>query len=97
MFEQIKGLKDDTRAWVATGNLAVAAAIGSVTYTHYSLWFIKRQTNFTPDLMSGIIAAFIVLPLIRGNFLHSKRLDPPTVLSLVLLFYLISMFAKMGF
>ncbi|EET47690.1 hypothetical protein TR2A62_1825 [Thalassobium sp. R2A62] len=37
------------------------------------------------------------MPLIRGNFLHSKRLDPPTVLSLVLLFYLISMFAKMGF
>ena len=45
---------------------------------------------------STIPAAFIVLPLIRGDWLHSKRLDGPTVLSLVLLFYLISMFAKMG-
>ena len=49
-----------------------------------------------PDLMSGIIAAFMVLPLIRGELLHAKRLDRPTILSLVLLFYLLSMFAKMG-
>ena len=96
MFEQIRALPDATRAWIATGSLAIAAAIGSFTYTHYSFWFIKRQTSFTPDMMSAILAAFLVLPLIRGDLLHSKRLDRPTVLSLVLLFYLISMFAKMG-
>lgn len=81
---------------MATGSLAIAAAIGSLTYTHYSFLIIKRQVSFTPDMMSAILAAFLVLPLIRGDLLHSKRLDSPTVLSLVLLFYLVSMFAKMG-
>lgn len=96
VFDQIRALPDEARAWIATGSFAAAAALGSITYTHYSFWFIKRLTSFMPDLMSGIIAAFMVLPLIRGDLLHSKRLDRPTVLSLVLLFYLLSMFAKMG-
>lgn len=96
VFAQIRALPDEARAWIATGSFMAAATIGSITYTHYSFWFFKRHTSFMPDLMSGIIAAFVVLPLIRGELLHAKRLDRPTILSLVLLFYLLSMFAKMG-
>lgn len=96
MIEQIRGLPDDLRAWVAVASLGTAAAIGSLNYTSYSFWFIPKQTSFIPDLMSGVLAVFLILPLVRGDLLHSKRLDLPTAISLGLLFYLLSMVAKMG-
>lgn len=96
VFDQIKRLPSDERSVYAAGVLAAASVIGSLNYTHYTFWVFQKQTSFVPDLASGILAFLLLLPLLRGNLLHSERLDPPTALCLLLLFYLFSIVVKMG-
>lgn len=43
-----------------------------------------------------MIALFLVLPVIRGDFLYSHRIDPLTAINLLLIFYLTAAFATMG-
>jgi len=96
VFDQIKKLPSVDRSFYAAVVLAAAAVIGSLSYEYYTLWFFSSQTNFTPTLASGILAALLLLPILRANLLYSDRLDPPTVLCLLLLFYLLSIVVKMG-
>lgn len=96
IMHEIGRIGPTQRNLIALGCLAAACAIGSLTYSTYWFWFLPRTQNFFPGLMSGIVALLLLLPVIRGDFLHSHRLDVLTVLNLLLVFYLTSVFATMG-
>lgn len=84
------------RNLIALACLAGACAIGSLNYTTYWFWFLPRTQSFFPSLISGIVALLLLLPVIRGDFLHNHKLNFLTVMNLLLVFYLTSVFAMMG-
>ena len=84
------------RSLIALACLAGAFAIGSLNYTTYWFWFLPRTQNFFPSLISGIVALLLLLPVIRRDFLHIHKLNFLTVMNLLLVFYLTSVFAMMG-
>jgi hypothetical protein len=96
LLEHIRNLPHGQRAHIAAATLALAAVIGSLSYKYNVFWLFERPASFVPDLAAGLVAFFIVLPLLRGNLLHSERLDYVTGLCLLLLFYLVSIVVKMG-
>lgn len=96
MIQDIGRFDPTQRNLVALACLAAACAIGSLNYSTYWLWFLPKTQNFLPGLMSGIVAMLLLLPVIRGDFLHSHKLDFLTAVNLLLVFYLTSVFATMG-
>lgn len=96
LIKEIGRIDPNVRNLIAFSCLAAACAIGSFTYPTTWFWFLPRTQNFWPGLMSGIVALLLLLPVIRGDFLHSHRLDVLTCVNLLLVFYLTSVFATMG-
>lgn len=96
ILQEIGRIDPNHRNLIALACLAGACAIGSLNYTTYWFWFLPRTQSFFPGLMSGIVALLLLLPVIRGDFLHSHKLDFFTVMNLLLVFYLTSVFATMG-
>ncbi len=96
LIQEIGRINSTHRNFIALACLAVACAIGSRTYPTKWFWFLSTTQSFLPGLMSGIVALLLLLPVIRGDFLHSHKLDLLTVVNLLLVFYLTSVFATMG-
>ena len=96
MIDQVRRMKTGTRELVALAFLLIAALVASQTYTSYFLWIIPRGVSYVPDLISALAAALLILPIVRGDFLYSKRLTGLTVLNLFLIFYLTSAYAQIG-
>jgi glucan phosphoethanolaminetransferase (alkaline phosphatase superfamily) len=77
-----------TRKSLAILSLAGAAAIVSAKYTHSFLWIFTRETSFIPDLLSTIVAAICLVPLIRNVRLIDQRLDVLSLIVFALFFYI---------
>jgi len=96
MLKEIRQLNPMHRNLFAFVCLIAACIIGSLTYPSYSFWFFPKSHQFLPSLTSGLIALLLLAPIIRGDFLHSHKLDTMSVINLVLIIYLTSVFTKMG-
>lgn len=96
LIQEIGRIDPKHRNLIALACLAIACAIGSFTYPSTWFWFLPTTQSFFPGLMSGIVALLLLFPVIRGDFLHSHKLDALTVMNLLLVFYLTSVFATMG-
>jgi hypothetical protein len=96
LINEIGRINPNLRNAIAFSCFAAACVIGSLTYPTTWFWFLPTTQNFLPGLMSGIVALLLLLPVIRGDFLHSHRLDVPTCANLLFVFYLTSVFATMG-
>lgn len=96
MIQAIQRIDPNQRSWASFFSLFVAALIGSYSYTSYTFWIIPSETSFIPNLAAGLVALFLVIPLVRGDFLATHRLDLVTSLNLLLLFFLTSIVTKMG-
>lgn len=96
LIHSVGQIDPNHRNLIALACLAAACVIGSLNYSSYWLWFLPRTQSFLPGLMSGIVALLLLLPVIRGDFLHNHKLNFLTVMNLLLVFYLTSVFATMG-
>ena len=96
MLDEISQISPRNRNLFALACLALACAIGSLTYPSSWFWFFTKNHQFLPSLTSGIVALLLLAPIIRGDFLHSHKLDPVAAINLLLIFYLTSVFATMG-
>lgn len=96
LIQEIGRIDANYRNVIALACLAAACAIGSFNYPATWFWFLPTTQSFFPGLMSGIVALLLLLPVVRGDFLHSHKLDLLTLVNLLLVFYLTSVFATMG-
>lgn len=96
MLRAIQHIDPHYRSRASFVSLLLAAVIGSLSYTSYTFWFIPTEASFIPNLAAGLVALFLVIPVIRGDFLATHKLDALTVLNVMLLFYLTSIVTRMG-
>ncbi|MFD1510704.1 hypothetical protein, partial [Lacimonas salitolerans] len=82
MLKEIRQLNPMHRNLFAFVCLIAACIIGSLTYPSYSFWFFPKSHQFLPSLTSGLIALLLLAPIIRGDFLHSHKLDTMSVINL---------------
>lgn len=96
MIDGLRRMNSASRNALASIFLVIAAGLASITYTQSFWWLFSREVSFLPDLASGLVALFLLLPVVRGDFLYTHRLDLHTAANLVLIFYLTAAFATMG-
>jgi hypothetical protein len=83
-------------AWVGLASLIGACIVGSFTYRKNFLWFFETEVSFVPDLLSGIIATFAVLPLWRNGDLAPAFRGLASIIAILPLFYLAAVLANIG-
>lgn len=96
MFDGLRRMNATSRNTLASVFLIIAGILASITYARSFLWLFSREVSFLPDLASALLALFLVLPVVRGDFLYTHRLDLHTAVNLFLIFYLTAAFATMG-
>lgn len=88
--KNVKRLHPAIRQVMVIALLVIAGAIVSITYTKSFLWIFTREVSYVPDLVSGLLAAGIVVPLLRSIRLIDDHFDLLTVIILALYFYLVA-------
>ena len=96
MLNSLNAMNGTRRNAIALACLLVASILASLNYPSSFLWVLPSTRDFRPDLISGIAAALLVLPVVRGDFLYTHRFTPLTVINLLLIFYLTACFAQIG-
>lgn len=79
--------------------LSVATYIGCRTYPRTGILnWIKGDTemSFPPSLIAGVIALMLVIPIVRGDFLHNHKLDPLNLATLFLAFVVATILVRVG-
>lgn len=67
-----------------------------MTYKAQLLWFFSQEHSFLPDLVSGVIAAALIHPILAGDLHHSHGINIVTWINFGLLFYITAVFANIG-
>lgn len=83
----------------AIASLGVAAVVGSFNYQTdgFFSWLTGPSfTNFRPDLLAGLVALLLVVPVVRGDFLHNHKVDLLNVVMLLLAFYVAAVLVRIG-
>lgn len=89
------------REFIAAGLLVFSCWISIRRYSASFLWVFHREVNYNPTLVSGIVAALLMLYLIFGGYLISPNHDVKYVnwvkyLNWLLLFYMLAVFARIA-
>ncbi|SFQ05294.1 hypothetical protein SAMN04488047_12923 [Tranquillimonas alkanivorans] len=66
MIGQLRKVPAKARTLAAIASLACAAVLVSLTYESPILWIFTTRHSFVPGLVSGLVAVFLVRPVVRG-------------------------------